>query len=222
MKKNEILVIYGTEYLELTKKLLEEAQLAEMIGDSGKIIGIKPNLVAPVPAEDGGTTHPEVVEGLLQYLQEHGFRNLRIMEGSWVGDRTEESFQVCGYDRLAEQYGVELIDAQKEPAVSKDCGGMELHLCRCATEVELYTCTTAFGAPSTASKVLRIMCSLACVRTCTVTSSGISFRSIKVRRKLYSVSDAAGNPTSISLNPIFTSILKNSTFSSRLIGSMSA
>ncbi len=136
MKKNEILILYGTEYLELTKKLLEEAQLAEMIGDSGKIIGIKPNLVAPVPAEDGGTTHPEVVEGLLQYLQEHGFRNLRIMEGSWVGDRTEESFQVCGYDRLAEQYGVELIDAQKEPAVSKDCGGMELHLCRCATEVD--------------------------------------------------------------------------------------
>lgn len=72
MKKNEILILYGTEYLELTKKLLEEAQLAEMIGDSGKIIGIKPNLVAPVPAEDGGTTHPEVVEGLLQYLQEHG------------------------------------------------------------------------------------------------------------------------------------------------------
>ena len=63
MKKNEILILYGTEYLELTKKLLEEAQLAEMIGDPEKIIGIKPNLVAPVPAEDGGTTHPEVVEG---------------------------------------------------------------------------------------------------------------------------------------------------------------
>ena len=136
MKKNEILVIYGTKYTELTKKLLVEARLADMIGDTGKIIGIKPNLVAPVPAEDGGTTHPEVVEGLLQYLQEHGFRNLRIMEGSWVGDRTEESFQVCGYDRLAEQYGVELIDAQKESAVTKDCGGMELHLCRCATEVD--------------------------------------------------------------------------------------
>ena len=136
MKKNEILVIYGTEYIELTKKLLEEAHLADMIGNPEKIIGIKPNLVAPVPAEDGGTTHPEVVEGLLQYLQEHGFRHLRIMEGSWVGDRTEESFQVCGYDRLAKQYGVELIDSQKEPAVTKDCGGMELHLCRCATEMD--------------------------------------------------------------------------------------
>lgn len=58
------------------------------------------------------------------------------MEGSWVGDRTEESFEVCGYTALAEKYGVQLIDAQKEPAVIKNCSGMELHLCRCATETD--------------------------------------------------------------------------------------
>ena len=92
----------------------------------------------------------------------------------------------------------------------------------CATEVELYTCTIAFGAPLTASKVLRMMCSLACVSTWIVTSSGIRFCSINVRIKVYSVSDAAGNPTSISLKPISTSNLKNSTFCSRLIGITSA
>ena len=36
------------------------------------------------------------------------------------------------------------------------------------------------------------------------------------------VSEAAGNPTSISLNPISTSNLKNSSFSSRLIGIINA
>lgn len=136
MKKEELFVIYGTEYQKLTKEILEAADLAGQIQDREKVIGIKPNLVAPVPAEDGGTTHPEVVEGLIQYLQEHGFRKLKIMEGSWVGDRTEESFSVCGYEKLAKTYGVELIDAQKEPAVTKKCGGMELHLCRCAGEVD--------------------------------------------------------------------------------------
>ena len=40
------------------------------------------------------------------------------------------------------------------------------------------------------------------VNTCTVTSSGIIFFSINALKKLYSVSDAAGNPTSICLNPI--------------------
>ena len=103
MKQNEILVIYGKNYTTLARQLLEEAHLAEMIGDREKVIGIKPNLVAPVPAEDGGTTHPEVVEGLIQYLQEHEFRNLRIMEGSWVGDRTEESFEVCGKLQAVQQ-----------------------------------------------------------------------------------------------------------------------
>ena len=91
MKKNEILVIYGTEYEKLTRQLLEEADLAGMIGDHKKRIGIKPNLVSAVLASQGATTHPEVTEGVIAYLQEHGFRNLTIMEGSWVGGRTREA-----------------------------------------------------------------------------------------------------------------------------------
>ena len=65
MKKNEILVTYGTDYVNMTEELLREAGLAELIGDRNRRIGIKPNLVAPVLAAEGGTTHPEVVEGLV-------------------------------------------------------------------------------------------------------------------------------------------------------------
>ena len=82
--------------MEMTRRLLEAVDLAGMIGSRKKRIGIKPNLVSPSPADQGGTTHPEVVEGLIRYLQEHGFHNLAIMEGSWVGDRTEDAFRVCG------------------------------------------------------------------------------------------------------------------------------
>ena len=93
---------------------------------------------------------------------------------------------------------------------------------RCATDVELYRCTTALGAPSSALKVFFMICSLACVSTCIVTSSGIISLSIRALVKLNSVSEAAGKPTSISLKPISTSILKKSSFSSRLIGSIRA
>lgn len=120
---------YGTDYVNMTEELLREAGLAELIGDRNRRIGIKPNLVAPVLAVEGGTTHPEVVEGLIRYLQANGFQDLTIMEGSWVGGKTEESFEVCGYNELAEKYQVKLIDAQKEPAVTMDCGGLELHIC---------------------------------------------------------------------------------------------
>ena len=67
-------------------------------------IGIKPNLVAPMEAYWGGTTHPEVVAGIVEYLQEKGFSNLVIMEGSWVGDKTSESYEVCGFKSLCEKY----------------------------------------------------------------------------------------------------------------------
>lgn len=136
MKKNEILVIYGTEYKKNTKQLLEAADLAAQIGDRQKCIGIKPNLVSPVPASEGATTHPEIVAGLIEYLREHGFQNIVIMEGSWVGDRTEEAFEVCGYRELAEKYQVKLTDAQKEQPVTVDCAGMELHICKCAFQTD--------------------------------------------------------------------------------------
>ena len=122
--------------MEMTRRLLEAVDLAGMIGSRKKRIGIKPNLVSPSPADQGGTTHPEVVEGLIRYLQEYGFHNLAIMEGSWVGDRTEDAFRVCGYAELAGRCQVELIDAQKEKGVLKDCGGMELRICRCAENVD--------------------------------------------------------------------------------------
>jgi hypothetical protein len=65
------------------------------------------------------------------------------------------------------------------------------------------------------------MCSRDWVSTCTVTSSGIRFSSMRVRKKVYSVSLAAGKPTSISLKPTLTSRSKKSSFSSRLIGMIS-
>lgn len=134
--KKEILVLYGEDYKEMTLRILEEADLAGQIGDRRKRIGIKPNLVSAVPASEGATTHPEVVEGLLVYLKEHGFENLVLMEGSWVGEKTAYAFEVCGYRELTERFGVPFVDAQKERPVTVDCKGMELHICACALDVD--------------------------------------------------------------------------------------
>lgn len=129
MKSNELLMIYGTEYKEMAKQLLEAADLAGRIPDAGSRIGLKPNLVSPSEASWGATTHPEIAAGTIEYLKEHGFENLVILEGSWVGDKTAEAFEVCGYDRLVREYGVEFIDTQKDSFHTKDCAGMELEIC---------------------------------------------------------------------------------------------
>lgn len=137
MKDNELIMIYGTEYKEMAKQLLEAANLAERIPSKDARIGLKPNLVSPSEASWGATTHPQVVAGAIEYLQAHGFHNLVILEGSWVGDRTGEAFEVCGYSRLVQEYGVPFIDTQKDGWRTKDCAGMELEICDCVKQLDV-------------------------------------------------------------------------------------
>ena len=59
MEKNEIIAVYGNYYKKMTKKLAERAGLAAMIPDKKTLIGLKPNLLGQVLAEEGATTHPE-------------------------------------------------------------------------------------------------------------------------------------------------------------------
>ena len=61
MEKNQIFIKTGTKYKKMTRELLEESNLAELIGDKNKMVGIKPNLVSPSDPANGGTTHPETV-----------------------------------------------------------------------------------------------------------------------------------------------------------------
>ena len=134
MNRNEIWRSYGTDYKEMTKRLLVQSGLEEMLPGKTAKIAVKPNLVTPAPAKFGGTTHPEVVAGIIEFLQERGYGNIVIAEGSWVGDKTAEAFDYCGYNSLAAEYGVELLDMQKQKGVSVDCGGMDMEICRCVKD----------------------------------------------------------------------------------------
>ena len=136
MEKNEIIKIYGTDYKEMTKCILEKADLADEIPKDDALIGIKPNLVSPMEASWGGTTHPEVVAGIIEYLQEHGFKKIVMLEGSWVGDKTSESVKVCGYDTISEKYHVPFWDLQKDTASEVDCSGMKLLICDKAQKID--------------------------------------------------------------------------------------
>jgi uncharacterized protein (DUF362 family) len=117
-------------------KLAEEAALADLIGDRGRRVGLKPNLVVARPAEGGATTHPEIAAGLIAYLKKNGFTQIVILEGSWVGDNTSSAFSVCGYRDLARETGVELIDTQRDTARAYDCKGMKIEICDSARAVD--------------------------------------------------------------------------------------
>ena len=136
MEKNEILVTYGSDITKMATELAREANLAGLIGDRKKRIGLKPNLVTNRPASDGATTHPEIAAGLIAYLKKEGFSNIVILEGAWVGASTSEAFRVCGYNKLAEETGVQLIDTKKDKTRNCDCKGLKIHICESALSID--------------------------------------------------------------------------------------
>jgi len=136
MQANEILVIYGGNISAMAKSIAGEADLAGLIGDRGKRIGIKPNLVVARPASEGATTHVEIAAGLIAYLKENGFNNLAILEGAWVGASTSDAFTTCGYAKLAKETGATLIDTKKDVSRSCDCRGLAIEVCESALAVD--------------------------------------------------------------------------------------
>ncbi len=146
MLQDEIYKIYGTDYKEMTIRILEEANLQQAIcnkarslgqADATKLrIGIKPNLVSPSPANFGATTHPEIVAGIIEYLQACDFADIKIAEGSWVGDKTSDAYEFCGYKTLCENYKVPFVDAQKDGHHTVDCKGLDIEICDVVNDID--------------------------------------------------------------------------------------
>ncbi|MDO4939662.1 MAG: DUF362 domain-containing protein [Lachnospiraceae bacterium] len=143
--KNTIYKAYGTDYRQMTKRLLGRAGFIEDVTSKMKKLGrtpdalkiaIKPNLLDCTPADYGATTHLEIVEGIIEVLKENNFGSVTIMEGSWVGGNTQKAFEYCGYNALAAKWNVGIIDGQKEKSYRADCQGLELNICRCYQDVD--------------------------------------------------------------------------------------
>ena len=140
MNRNELIIIEGRAAGEMAEELCRLSDLAGMIRGKCKrkdpLVALKPNLLGPIPAEDGATTHPEITEGVLRYLKENGYSNLVVMESSWVGDRTSDSLLVTGYGELCRRMGVPFLELQKDRGVTVDGAGMELNICEKALKAD--------------------------------------------------------------------------------------
>lgn len=109
----KIFEIYGSDAHTMTVALMEAANVAAMIPKGGSV-ALKPNLVVASRPEEGGTTHAGVLSGCMEYLQGHGFTNISVIEGSWVGDDTGRAFHITGYDKVCKQYGVPYYDLKRD------------------------------------------------------------------------------------------------------------
>ena len=105
--------IFGTDAHDMTFSLMEAANAADMI-PAGASVALKPNLVMAGTPDSGATTHAGVLSGCIAYLQAHGFRDISIIEGSWVGGQTACAAHVCGYDQVCKRYNVPFYDLKKD------------------------------------------------------------------------------------------------------------
>ena len=129
MNKNQIVMIHGTDFIQMTIELLDAIRLDELIGGRNKRIALKPNILHADTAENGAVTHPELVEGVLLYLQKHHFSNVCVMEGAWAVARTSQAVETSGIADVCRKYGVPFIDLQKDSSYICDACGMQLKLC---------------------------------------------------------------------------------------------
>jgi len=135
MKDNQIFVNYGDQAKEMVKEILREIKIEDEINKK-QLIALKPNLIKASKSKDGATTEPKIVEGIIEYLQERGFDNLIIMEGSWVGADTQHVFQYCGYEDISQRYEIPLYNLQNDNYVTKKYKDMEIELAETALKAD--------------------------------------------------------------------------------------
>lgn len=129
----KIYEIFGDSAHDMTMALMEAANVAQMIPE-GASVALKPNLVMAGTPESGATTHAGVLSGCIEYLQAHGFTDISIIEGSWVGDRTGRAYKVCGYDKVCAKYNVPFYDLKQDDTVTVETPLRSMEICRRAWE----------------------------------------------------------------------------------------
>lgn len=125
--------VFGRDAHAMTLALLEASHAADAI-PAGADVALKPNLVVAAAPEGGATTHAGVLSGCIEYLFDHGFRTVSVMEGSWVGDRTGRAMRAAGYDRVCERYGVPFYDLKGDETRSVDTPFGPIEICRRALD----------------------------------------------------------------------------------------
>jgi uncharacterized protein (DUF362 family) len=125
---SDIFINYGDDPFEMTGELLRASGAARLFASDMRVL-IKPNLVVARPASGGATTHPEIIDAIIVFLQTCGVNDIVIAEGSWVGEKTSRAFKNCGYEALAKKHGIALVDTKKDEGREATAGDLRLMVC---------------------------------------------------------------------------------------------
>ncbi len=113
-----VAIVKGTKPVDMTVTALEMiGSEVDRVLAAKKPVLIKPNYINARPPSTGITTDARVVEGVVTFLRARGVEEIAIGEGSGWAD-TLHAFAVAGIDGVAERWGVQLVDLNKDAFVT--------------------------------------------------------------------------------------------------------
>jgi uncharacterized protein (DUF362 family) len=122
-----LVINYGKDWVKTTYDALAVSDIGIHLKNKDTV-SIKPNLVTPQGADNGATTHPEVIEGIIRFLKDNKIQKISIIENSAVGYSTKQAFKVCGYEALQKKYDVPLIDLSTDNQVTLKSHGYDIRV----------------------------------------------------------------------------------------------
>lgn len=108
---SKVIVCYGKDIIERTIEALHILN-PPLPPKNSKII-LKPNIVEPMPKDSGSVTRPEVIEGIIKFLDAQAYE-IYVVEGAAVRN-TMKCFKEAGYLSLEKNYSLKILDIHNFP-----------------------------------------------------------------------------------------------------------
>jgi len=129
--------------LDSLRKAIQLCHGFEKLSRNSKVL-IKPNncFRHEITPPYGMVTTTTILEGIIKLLLEYGCKDISIGEGAIIGifdeldPYTKRGFKGSGIDKVAEKYGVKLIDFNQGPFQGLYLGGIKVHISKAALETD--------------------------------------------------------------------------------------
>lgn len=116
-------------------ELLQAGKIEEHI-DKTFSIALKPNLVVAKSSRSGATTTPDIAAGVIEYLRDHGYNDITIMESAWLACLTRDAFKAAGYDRICKKYDIPFLDLKDDTLANVRVKDLDLTVCESAKNID--------------------------------------------------------------------------------------
>ncbi|MDZ7330929.1 MAG: DUF362 domain-containing protein [candidate division KSB1 bacterium] len=118
-------------------------QVARLVGGldqfvaPGMQVHVKPNLLAAKPPERAATTHPSIVQAIVERIMRLGATVTIGDSPAGISRPIEEYWRITGMEQVAKQTGAQLVQLEKKGVIERRVNGRSYFIARAIAEADL-------------------------------------------------------------------------------------